>query len=375
MSEIERKVRKVKYRGGVICRRGVWYIRFRWDERDVRESSKSRSKEEAKELLRQRIAEVRSGAYRPGASSVRLSDLRVAVENDLEANGRKYAKRVGQLFAHLERLIGADATADRIGDRLDAYIKTRLSEGAARGSINRELAILRRGYNLMIKRRRLTTKPVFDMLRENNVRTRFPSEEEIESVVARLPRSLQPAMRFAAITGWRIMEVLNLQWRHVDLDAGTIRVEASELKRDDAGARILPYAFDPRLAEIIAARKRETARWESKHATIVPSVFWHVALKPKRAEPYRAYNYTWKRACKAAGVADLHVHDMRRAFARRAVKAGVDRETVMALAGWKTESAFKRYSVRTQTDLEDGVRMQSEAAKAKAAKPTKAKRA
>jgi integrase len=314
------------------------------------------------------------GTYRDGASKVTLHDLREAMLADVQANGRKYEKRVEQCFTHLERLIGTDTTADRIEDHLDRYVKTRLSERVggqedekntrttARGTVNRELSCLRRAYRLMVRRRRLAIMPEIELLAEHNTRTRFPSEKEIGDVIEKLPERLQGPIRFVALSGWRVGEALNLSWRSVDRKTGTIRLEASETKGRDV--RTLPYADDPRLAELIEERWAETEAWQREHGQLVPWVFWCASEEGGNpvAAPNRVYSRAWAKACEKAKVADFHVHDLRRAFARSAVRAGVDEKTIMALAGWKTRSVFDRYSVRDHQDLVDGVKKLAQAA-------------
>ena len=109
--------------------------------------------------------------------------------------------------------------------------------------------------------------------------------------------------------------------------------------------RTLPYTDDPRLAALVEERWAETEAWQREHGQIIEHVFWYEGenkLGQPAALPYSQYSKTWARACERARVADFHVHDLRRAFARSAVRAGVDEKTIMALAGWKTRSVFDR---------------------------------
>jgi hypothetical protein len=46
-------------------------------------------------------------------------------------------------------------------------------------------------------------------------------------VCAQLPPDLQDAARFAYCTCWRLGAVRALEWRYVNLDAGTLRLRAS----------------------------------------------------------------------------------------------------------------------------------------------------
>src|SRR5207244_8464306 len=84
--------------------------------------------------------------------------------------------------------------------------------------INRELTVLKRMFSLAIQAGKLVHKPHFPMLRENNVRAGFFERDQYLAVQRHLPKSMQPVVTFAYVTGWRVnSEVLPLQWRQVDL--------------------------------------------------------------------------------------------------------------------------------------------------------------
>jgi integrase len=367
-----RRKRMPRGMGSVRKRGPVWGIAYTVNGVRHSESSQSPRKEDAVDLLKQRLRELKDGTFAAGARKVTLADLREAVMVDCERNGRVYGKRVKQGFAHLVRILGEGTAAEAIGAMLDKFTKTRLSEPArsakkgpngeeprrvAKATVNRELALLRRGYKLLLRQRRLATMPHFSMLREDNVRTRFPSVEEVEAVISKLPERMKGPVTFIARTGWRANEAFRLQWRHVDLKARVIRLEASEVK-NRRDARILPYGHDPELAELISERHALTDELEHEHGTICPWVFWYkVTTRRGRTEirPVQTDADAWKLACEVARVPDFKMHDMRRAFARAAVRAGVDEMTIMRLAGWRTRCVFDRYSVRSTEDLAEGV--------------------
>ena len=50
-------------------------------------------------------------------------------------------------------------------------------------------------------------------------------------------------VRFAYITGWRVKsEVLKLEWRHVDLKAGEVRLDPGTTKNGEG--RTFPFTID-----------------------------------------------------------------------------------------------------------------------------------
>ena len=110
----------------------------------------------------------------------------------------------------------------------------RKAAGASNGEINRELAILKRGFSLALKAGTLTMKPHIPKLREDNVRTGFFDRADLDAVLKHLPARLHAVVTFGFLTGWRIpSEVLKLQWRHIDLDVGTVRLDPSMTKNGE----------------------------------------------------------------------------------------------------------------------------------------------
>jgi len=115
-----------------------------------------------------------------------------------------------------------------------AYVQHRQEHKAKPASINRELAILKRSYALAIRAGKLLPahRPYIPMLKEHNVRTGFFETADFAAVKAKLPAALQPVAEFAYLTGWRRTEILSLEWRQVDFDAGTVTLDPMSTKND-----------------------------------------------------------------------------------------------------------------------------------------------
>ena len=110
------------------------------------------------------------------------------------------------------------------------YIETRLEEGAERATVQRELAALRRMFRLGLQGGKALRVPYFPTIQVDNVRTGFFERAEFERVRAELPDYLQPLATVAYWTGWRRTELLTLEWRQVDLDTGTVRLDPGTTK-------------------------------------------------------------------------------------------------------------------------------------------------
>jgi integrase len=90
---------------------------------------------------------------------------------------------------------------------------------ASNGEINRELAALRRMFNLGLEAEKISRKPKIRALVENNARSGFFEPRDFEALLAKLPPDLRPPITFAYVIGWRVAsEVLTLTWDQVDLE-------------------------------------------------------------------------------------------------------------------------------------------------------------
>jgi len=158
---------------------------------------------------------------------VKFDDLAEVLLRDYRINQRKVTERVKLSVGHLKRYFEGNRVPEITTPRIEAYIEGRLSEGAANGTINRELAALKR----MLKLGAMQTPPIVNrvpyipMLEENNVRKGFFEHGEFTALRSVLPSHLKAFVTFAYKTVWRVSEMRGLKWSHVDLDNGIVRIE------------------------------------------------------------------------------------------------------------------------------------------------------
>ena len=73
---------------------------------------------------------------------------------------------------------------------------------------------------------KLLRLPVIRKLKESAPRQGFFEREQYEAVRRHLQPDYQVAVAIAHTYGWRMQsEVLTLEWRQIDLEAGTIRLD------------------------------------------------------------------------------------------------------------------------------------------------------
>jgi integrase len=338
---------------GFIYQRGdTWWICYPHNGRRVRESSKGfvykangvpsdgRDRKAAEKLLQLRRRTAGTPYFiGPKAERLGFEDLATRYLTDYTVNRRRSLSHAQRHVRTLRGTFGLDRALDITAERIVAYAVARLADGLKPAAVNRELAALRRMFKLAVRSKVLPHAPYVAMLDESeNVREGFVEPAEFEAVCAHLPTDVQDAARFAYTMCWRIGAVRALEWRDVDLKAGTLQLRASSAK--NKRAKTLPLTGD-----VLALLERRSADRD----LAVPFVFTHQGRRLGR------FRKSWQHAATAAGLGGLVFHDLRRSAARNAIRAGVPERVVMDLGGWKTRSVFDRYNVTSEQDLADAL--------------------
>ena len=130
------------------------------------------------------------------------------------------------------------------------------------------------------------------------------------------------AIRFAALTGLRIGEVLAVRWQDVDLESGRLTMPQTKTGRR---THDLPRAA----LELLAGLER-----------LGP---WAFTTDGRAALTYRPVQQHFMHAARAAGLADVRLHDLRRTVMTRAAASGVGTHVLRDLLGHKTTAMADRY--------------------------------
>jgi integrase len=333
----------------------VWWMDYGVNGQRHRESSKTTSKREALNTLRERIGKRKDGTLTGRPDRVTLADLKDGLRKHYAREGNASWTRAEQAFVHLEEFFEPDARVATITRaRVRDYQDERLEAGAARNSVRYEVGVLSAALGVAVDQDLLAAKPVFKQPAEGDKRTGFFEEGELAVLVAHLPRDVGDLVRFLRMTGWRRGEGVGLLWSQVDWDdaeyPGThdepipgpnasIRIGEADTKGGDS--RTFPIADAPDLCALFVAR------WNVRNGLRV----FH-----RNGKAIGDFRKTWARACKAAGATGRLVHDLRRTAARDFRRAGVSEGEIMRLCGWKTRDMFDRYNIIDAADLARAVR-------------------
>jgi integrase len=281
--------------------------------------------------------------------SLTVKDATDGVIADYKTNGRKSLRDVeSKLRLHVLPFFGERRRTSSITTaNIRAFIVERQEAGASAAEINRELAALRRAFNLAVQVGRLIQRPHFPMLKERNTRRGFLERDQIDRICAALQATkdgeggrktaaeLANVVRFAFATGWRTAsEVLPLEWRNVDWTGRCVRLDAHTTKNGEG--RWFPFTAD--IEKVLTEQLTIHEELKAK-GTICPFVFH------RNGERIGYFRGAWRNACKAAGCPGALVHDMRRSAVRTFERAGVPRSVAMSIVGHKTESIYRRYAI------------------------------
>ena len=147
------------------------------------------------------------------------------------------------------------------------------------------------------------------------------NEMEAEGRLAVYPAA---AIRLLMLTGCRRNEIVELAWKHVDLEGGEIRLADSK-----TGARLVPLS--PAAARVLEELPRiEGNPW------VIPGT------KPGRH--LADLNHYWDRVRAEADLAEVRLHDLRHSFASRALALGESLSMIGKLLGHNKIETTARYA-------------------------------
>ena len=285
----------------------------------------------------------------PDAERTTFEDLAQMVIDDYRVNRRKSEQRAHEVIARLRTFFDMSRALDITSDRITAYIRFREEDTKPPqpATIKYELAVLKRMFTLAMRAGRLAQRPYIPSIEVRNTRTGFFEESDFWKVLSRLSSEVKPVAEFAYFTGWRRGEILALEWRHVDFNAGTVRLDPGFTKNDEG--RTFPFRALSTLAALLEHQRAYTTALERETGQIIPWVFHRTGRR------FRDFRTQWERACEEAGVPEHLFHDFRRTAVRNLERAGVSRSVAMKLTGHKTESVYRRYAIVSEADLSEGV--------------------
>jgi len=306
----------------------IWWAQYRSAGRRIRESTGTRDRAEASRFLKRREgAAVDGKPITPRVEKIRVNELSQDLVSDYLANERPSIDRLHFALQRLLPFFGEMRAVQVSPAEVNRYITERQESGMSNGTINRELVVLRRMFNLAQANDKLHRVPRIKTLREDNVRQGFFEDDAFQAVLKHLPPEVQPVVTFANLTGWRVQsEALLLTWAQVDFKGGVVRLEPGTTKNREG--RTFPLFLE--LRALLEEQRAYTDRVQQERGMICPFVFH------RDGEQIKTFRRAWRTACKKAGQPGRIPHDLRRTAVRNMIRRGIPERVAMALTGHKT---------------------------------------
>ena len=310
---------------------------FNPDGKRIRKSFKKRKDAEAE--LGKRVSLIAEGRYLDVKKDYKttLKEL-VAKYKENYQNQASFKTGKGHYLQNFKEYFGESTLLANIRYmNLETYrnhLRQKITKNKtirADASVNREMSCLHHIFTKAIEWEMIEQSP-FDkgkslILKENNQRLRFLSEDEIKTLLENCPPYLHRIVDCALNTGMRRGEILSLKWEQIR--NGFIYL--NKTKTNDA--RQIPVNDS---LEVMFKRIRKEQHLTSKHVFIYND-------KPIK-EVKRSFAATLKRA----DIQDFRFHDLRHTFASQVLMRGGTLKDIQELLGHKTMTMTLRYAHLTQ---------------------------
>lgn len=214
---------------------------------------------------------------------------------------------------------------------IESYIRHLKTRGLKNVSVNRQLAGIKRAYNIMIDDDLITYNPCRKIkpLVDDSRRTQYLTKDEWERLKKELPPETLAIVSVALLTGFRRRNVLQLRWEQIDMNLRTIEL----LKSENKGKKHIKQSISDALYNLLL--------------TLEPKKSGFVFVNPKTNKPYTTIKKSFNNALDRAGIIDFRFHDLRRTVGTWLLTSGVDIRTVQNILAHSDVKTTERYLALT----------------------------
>nr|WP_193749112.1 site-specific integrase [Sphingopyxis sp. C-1] len=294
--------------------------------------------EQARKVAKRRLSEVTLGGD-PAAKKKEVKSIPTYA--DLAAQHLDHAKTYQRrpsntesvLRVHLIPKWGTYRLHEITTQAISKWFADKIAEGLAPATIEKIRVIFSRSFELgrQWNIAGADPNPVRNVPRRRfkNARTKFLSAVEAKRLLAEAEKSANPQLKniigLLLLTGARKTELLTAQWQHIDLERRTWHIPTTKT----GVPRYVPLS-QAAMDIIEALPKFDGCPW------LLPN--------PAKLKPYYDLKRPWDTARDAAGLADLHIHDLRHSAASFMINAGIDLFAVGRILGHADHQSTMRYS-------------------------------
>ena len=334
---------------GLLLRKGTWHIDKVLFGKRVCESTQTRDLAEAEMLLAHRVSQARKVHLygEPAEHTFREAGVKFLKENQ----HKRSIERDVRALKLLDPFIGSLALKRVHQGTLEPFIRWRRERKNSGGTINRDLAVVKRILNLASRYWRdesdqpwIATAPMLPRLRLLRQREPYPlSVAEQRLLFSELKEHLRTMALFKVNTGLRQAEVAGLRWEW-EVEIPELGTSIFVIPREYTKLELDRYVVLNRVARSII----ESCR--GRHPEVVFTYggnpiekLYNSGWKGARRRAAKRYQDEIGRPC-PEGFASIRVHDLKHAFGHRLRGAGVSFEDRKVLLGHKTQDVTTHYS-------------------------------
>lgn len=200
--------------------------------------------------------------------------------------------------------------------------KADLASRVKPSTFNRSLTALKGAFNTAIEWGKIKENPAqkITKLREDDPKTRYLTENEIDQLLKCASPKLCDFLVFAMNTGLRKTNVIQLNWEDIDFHNNIIKVIKTK------SGKSVDIPINKVVSELL-----DRLRPSSNHPT--GRVFDTTNLRRE-----------WERARRLAGIPPVRLHDMRHTFCSHLAMKGIDLLTISKLTGHADMKMTMRYA-------------------------------
>lgn len=316
-----------------------WWYKFIWNGERIRKSTKQTNK---------RVAEQMEAAHRTALAKGQVGIVEKSPAPTLKHFSERFMQAVSVRCAEKPRTIEfyqeklnrlleygplASTTLDAIDEALiEEYVQERRKK-VAPGTVNRQLATLRRALRLAHEWNVIDRLPKIRLLQGERTRE-FVLSREQESVYLRAaPQPLRDLALLMLDTGLRDGEALALRWPDIHLKpAATAKFGYLQVQKGKSKTSRRTVSLTARVREMLSARSQEASS-DFVFPGRIGKPILVTSLDHQHARVRENLNLP----------ADFVVHSLRHTMLSRLGMLGVDAFTIMKIAGHSSITISQRY--------------------------------
>jgi len=303
----------------------IYYVRYKLDGRDRRESLGTKEERDAKRKLNNFKRDLQAGKIRPISDGARIcfDEFMKEFLEYVESSTRDSTHTLYDVALRKAKASWGDIPLSHITTRhIDMLIKDMRRDGLATPTINKNLRHVKAALRKAHAWEYLKTPVRFPKKLTEETALRYLTVEQLRTLVGWLDDpEWADFVLFGAYSGFRSGEIIRLEWSDIDNPQGFIRKSKEQKNKNES-------------------------RWpiSTPARAILDRCRNHGGKKVFRFSCRTWVSQKFKQAAVAIGCPDLRFHDLRHTYGSHMAMAGVDLKSLQLLMGHKSIASTMVYA-------------------------------